>query len=160
METTSNLQELNWFATNQKRCGHKAQSDWSLFGGTFTPNLDNTVNWWALTLSLAEKSPGNEVGPRSHERHRNFWATECQLFALKAKFWWLPWICIWHKQSFIWLSTNQMRWGHLVQFNWLLFSRTCILKLDNPINWQPPKESFLGRMLDTRAWGGAEMRAL
>jgi len=25
---------------------------------------------------------------------------------------------------------------------------------------QPPKESFLGGMLGTRAWGGAEMRAL
>ena len=32
---------LRWSGINQKRCGHKVQSDWPLFGGTTIVNVDN-----------------------------------------------------------------------------------------------------------------------
>lgn len=38
--------QLSWFGTNQKRCGHKAQSDWLVSVETFVLNLVNTVNGW------------------------------------------------------------------------------------------------------------------
>ena len=54
--------QLNCFGTNQKHCGHQAQSDWPLFGGNFILNLDNTVNRWA-------KAP--------NERYGDFWFCLC-----------------------------------------------------------------------------------
>ena len=33
-----------WLRTNQRRCGHEAQSDWSSFGGIYILSLDNDVN--------------------------------------------------------------------------------------------------------------------
>ena len=44
--------------TNQKRCGHQAQSDWPLFARTFILKLDNTDR------------------PRPNERYRDFWVMD------------------------------------------------------------------------------------
>ena len=49
--------QLTWFGTNQKRSGHQAQSDWSLFARTFILNLDNTVNLSANPGARFSKVP-------------------------------------------------------------------------------------------------------